>query len=145
MFHVHTPTRKQSIKRLTRRSYKSLASTVVNSPSTSKSIMTEICRKIKVEMKDLSSDKHDSILRDTVEAVKHFHWETVMLELERKVPTLLTLLKHIVPQPAEQRPLICLVVSQLLKSRHRRMGLVQRAVSIMLYGNSSSKQVRIIM
>ena len=94
-------------------------------------------------MKHMSSDNHDSILRDAymVEALKHFDWERVRMEL-KKLPILLTLLKQIVPWPAEQKPLLCLVVSQLLKSRHQRLGLVQRAVSIMLYGNSSSKQVR---
>ena len=92
----------------------------------------------------MSSDESDSILRDayTVEALKHFDWERVMLELEKKLPTLLTLLKQIVPRPTEQRPLLCLVASQLLKSRHQRLGLVQQVVSIMLYGNGSSKQVR---
>ena len=104
----------------------------------------EVSRKIKAEMKHMSSDDYDSILRDsyTVEALKHFNWETVMLELEKKLPILLTILKQIVPRPTEQRPLLCLVASQLLKSRHQRLGLVQRAVSIMLYGNGSSKQVR---
>ena len=38
--------------------------------------------------------------------------------------------------------LVLIVASQLLKSRHQWLGLVQQAVSIMLYGNSSSKQVR---
>ena len=32
--------------------------------------------KIKAEMKGFSSDRFDSILRDTVEPVKHFHWDS---------------------------------------------------------------------
>ena len=144
MFHIRTPARKQGIKRLARRNYKSMASTLVNSPAMCKFILTEVSRKIKREMKDLSSNKHDSLLSDTVEAVKHFHWETVALELEDKMPTLLILLKQLLPRPMEQKPLLCLLASQLLKSRHQRMGLVQRAVSVMLYGNGSSKEVRSI-
>ena len=43
--------------------------------------MSKIASKIKEEMKVVSSGAHDSILRDSVEAEKYFHWETVRLEL----------------------------------------------------------------
>ena len=118
-----------------------MASTVVNSPRMSKSIIAEIATKIKSEMKALSSDAQDSILRDSVEAVKHFHWETVMLELLHNTPTLMSLLSQLVRRPAVQKPLLCFLASQLLKSRHHHMGLVQRAVSVMMYGNGTAKQV----
>ena len=92
-------------------------------------------------MKDLSSDSCDSILRDTVEGVKQFSWETVKIELNRNVPTLMSLLSQLIPTPENRTPLICMIASQLLKCRHQRLCLVQRAVSIMLYGNGTSKQV----
>ena len=110
----------------------------------SKSIISEVATKIKSEMKDLSSDAHDSILRDSMEAVKHFHWDTVMLELLDKIPTLMSLLSQLVRRPAEQKPLLCFLASQLLKSRHQHMGLVQRAVSVMMYGNGTAKQVHLV-
>ena len=46
-------------------------------------------------MEHMSSDEHDSILKDayTVEALKHFKWETVMLELKKQLLIPLTLLK----------------------------------------------------
>ena len=47
------------------------------------SVLLEISRKIKKEMKDLSSDDRDSVLRDAVEAVKRFNWTTVMMEYEK--------------------------------------------------------------
>ena len=99
MFHVRTPVRKQGIKRLVHRNYRSLASTMMSSVEIVKPIFMEVSRKIKVEMKHMSSDDHDSILRDayTVEALKHFDWERVMMKLEKKLPILLTLLKQIVP------------------------------------------------
>lgn len=115
---------------------------MVNTPPSSTSTIVEMARKIRAEMKRLSSDVHDSILRDTVTAVKQFHWDTVMLEYEKMLPTLVMLLRNLIPKPMNKKPLICFVASLLLKSRHQRMGLVQRAVSIMLYGNGSSKQVR---
>lgn len=114
---------------------------VVNSPSTFKSLISQLALKIKREMKDLSSDSNDSILRDTMEAVKLFSWETVKLELFKKVPTLMSLLSRLVNRPAERTPLLCLIASQLLKCRHQRLCLVQRAVSVMLYGNGTAKQV----
>lgn len=118
-----------------------MASTLVNSPRTSESVITNISLRIKREMKAISSDAQDSVLRDTIEALKHFSWETVWLELNQNIPTLMSLLSQLIPNPTEHKPLLCFVASQLLKSRHQRMGLVQRAISIMLYGHGTAKQV----
>lgn len=118
-----------------------MAASVVNSPTMRASVITKLAAKIRAEMKVLSSKDHDSILRDTIEAVKHFHWDTVMLELLRRVPTLMSLLKQLVRRSHEKKPLLCFVASQLLKAHNQHMGLVQRAVSIMLFGNGTSKQV----
>ena len=143
MFNVKTPSRKHCIKSLARRSYKSLASTVLSSQHSLKPLLLEVSRKIRREMRVLSSDAHDSVLRDSVEAVKRFSWDTVFLEYEKMVPTLLTLLKNLIPRSTLKKPLLCLVVSMILKSRHQRMGLVQKVVSVMMFGNGSSKQVRL--
>ena len=94
-------------------------------------------------MRQLASEEHDSILRDTVEGIKHFSWDTITLELQRKVPTLMQLLRLLVKKPAISKPFISCLASQLVKDRHPKLGLMQRAVSVMLYGNGSSKQVRI--
>ena len=92
-------------------------------------------------MQSICLDAHDSILRDCVEAVKHFHWETVMLELLQNVPTLMRLLSMMIRRLAERKPLICILASQLLMTWHKHMALVQRAVSVMLYGIGTAKQV----
>ena len=63
-----------------------------------------------------------------------------MFEMEKMIPILISIFKHLVPSPSQNKPLVALIASQLLKERHQRMGLVQR-VSVMLYGNGSSKQV----
>lgn len=89
----------------------------------------------------MSSDSHDSILRDRLEAVKHFAWDTVYLEYCKMIPTLIMFLENFIPKPSSKRMLICFVASILLKCRHQRMSLVQRAISIMLYGNGSTKKV----
>ena len=111
---------------------------MVNTPATSGRIICQVAQKIKTEMKHISSDAHDAILRDNVEAVKYFHWDTVMLELQT---TLITLLQKLVPRPLEKKQLICTLALQLLKSRNQRMGLLQRAVSVMLYRNYCTRQV----
>ena len=118
-----------------------MASAIAGSPRISKSIISEVSMKIKSEMKDISSKRHDSILRDTIEAVKRFHWDTIWLELQQKMPTLMSLLSQLVRHPVKQKPLLCLLASQLLKGRHQHMGLVQRAVSVMMYGQGTAKQV----
>ena len=66
---IRTPSRKAGIKGTARRSYKTLASTIAKSPKMLASMLKEVCGAIKVEMKQLSSDKHDSVLRDNIEAV----------------------------------------------------------------------------
>ena len=146
IYNIATPSRKRCIRWITCRTYQSMASAVTSSPRMLQPIVTQIATKIKLEMKDISSQAHDSILRDSVEAVKYFHWETVMLELQRKMSTLtcMSLLSLLVQQPAEKKPLLCFLASQLLKTRHPHMGLVQRAVSVMMYVNGTAKQVHFI-
>ena len=136
-----TPARKHSVKRLARRSYKSLVSSMVKCSSTSTRVVSEVAQKIKAEMKDISSEHHDSILLDTLEAVKNFSWESVLLELQEMMPTLMHLLMKLVTNLSKKKPLLCLLASQLLKQRYPKLGLVQRAISVLLYGNGTSKQV----
>ena len=130
-----TPIHKQGIKRLARKNYKSLATMMLESSDSLKSTVTGMGTEFWLQ---LSSDSHDSIIRDDVESVKMFHWETVMIEYKKIIPTLIMLIECLVDKLEESKPFICFVAS---KSRHQRMGLVQRAISIMLYGNGCTKQV----
>ena len=79
---------------------------------------------INQEIQKLKSLSHDSILKDWYEAVKHFSWETVWVELTTNVPTLMKILSALVPNPDDNKPTLCLVVSMLLKKRVAQMGLV---------------------
>lgn len=139
---MNTPVRKCTAKRLAHRSYKSLASSLMKSSSTSTDMVSEVAKKIKAEMKGISSQRHDSILLDTIESVKNFSWERVLLELQSMMPTLIHLLMKLVTNPTKKKPLLCMLASQLLKQRHPQLGLVQRAMSVLLYGNGTNKQVR---
>ena len=140
-YNIKTPSRKSAIKRLARKTYKATATTMLSTPLMSQPILLQLALKIRNEMKEISSTSYDSILRDTVEAVKNFSWETVRLELLQKVPTLMTILSHLIGKSPKQHPLLCLIGSMILKSRHQHMGLVQRAMSVMMYGYGTSKQV----
>ena len=139
-FNINTPRRRHIIKRTVRRFHTALASDMVKSPSTSSQVVSKVALKIREEMKALSSNQHDSILRPkyTVEALKYFEWERIWLELSANLPTLTSLLELIVKK---NKPLICLISSQLLKCRHPQLGLAQRAVSIMLHAHDTQKQV----
>ena len=90
-------------------------------------------------MNDIATSKDDSILRDTVEAVKHFSWDTVTIELQMKTPTLMQLLRSLVRNPAKSKPFIDSIACQLLKDNHPKLGLMQRAVSVLFYANGTSR------
>ena len=94
-------------------------------------------------MNEICSTNHYSILRDSYEAVKRFSWESIWLEYQAKVPTHFALLTGLLPK-AEKR-FIAFVVSLLLKRRCKHMSLVQRVISLVLYGNAAKKQVGVTM
>ena len=107
-----------------------------------KSTISTVARAVQEELKVLCSTNHDSILRDSIEAVKHFSWETVWLELCKMLPTLMSLLMELVRHPTDNKPFLCLLASMLLKKkRSPGLGLVQRAITVALYGNGAHKAV----
>ena len=141
VFKVRTPSRKAAIKQYARRCYHAVAATTVKSAPTSSKVLREIALRIKREMNELATVEHHSILQDNVEAVKHFSWETVILELRRKVPTLMHLLAMLVKKTSESSAFMASLACQILKDQHPKLGLMQRAVSVMLYSYGTSKQV----
>lgn len=102
-YSISTPSRKKCVKKIARKNYVSMASTFVNSLTTAKAVVSKLAIKIKNEMRNISSSTHDSILRDCNEAVRRFHWDTVMCELVRKTPTLMSLLIQLVGKPTEEK------------------------------------------
>ena len=104
-YKVSTPSRKRNITRLVRKNYVSMASALINSPTTGQNIVKKLALKIREDMKAICSDSHNSILRDSVEKVKQFSWETVRLELVQKMPTLMILLFQLVGRAKDRSPL----------------------------------------
>ncbi len=82
------------------------ATDAVKNEATSEKDLREVGLIVKKEMKDPASVQSDSILQDTVEAVKHFSWETIIFELQSKVPTLIKLLQYLVKKPKNSKPFV---------------------------------------
>lgn len=118
-----------------------MSSGLVNSSDTHEHIISQIGVKIKSEMKALSSMVHNSILRNSDDAIKSFNWDIVLHELLSNLPTFMSLLTNLIPKAMKSKPLLCILASQILKSRHPYMGLVQRVLSVMLYGHGTAKMV----
>ena len=144
-----TSSQKAGIKQYARCCYQVVAATAAMSvPEVWKKIMREDARTIRREMEHLTSVDHasvdhasvdhNSILRDTTEAVKYFSWETIALELKKKVPTLMSLLCSLVRN--KSLPFMSSLACQLIKDHQPKLGLMQRAVSVLLYGNEQACQ-----
>ena len=139
---IDSPWTKQNVKRIARRSYISLSSSIVSCSRTSDMVLIEVARCIRRGMKAICSERHDSVLRDTYEGVKRFSWKTVWLELLKNMPTLVKLLVAILSKRKRSNDVISsLIVCMILKQRLGKMALVQRVISILLYGNVCHKQV----
>ena len=138
---VTSPWGRKNVKRIVRKNYASLSSCLVSSPRTSDHVISNICQTIHKETKRICSISHDSILRDTHEAVKSFSWQTVFLELKNNMPTLMKISGALIPDHKSNKSVICLIACMILKKRLGKMSLVQRAISILLYSNGCSKQV----
>ena len=104
----------------------------------SQPLLSAVAKKIRNEMSSLCSPKSSSILRDNHEALKHLSWKTLWLEFLLKVPSLVQLLRQLLPK-ADMK-LLCFVVSIILKKRCIR-ACILRVISVMLYGNATRKQV----
>ena len=119
-----------------------MAATAISAkPAITNAVILSMSKRILKEIKQLCSLNRCSLLRDDVEAVKNFSWETVWGEMTRDLPTFVFLLQRLIKHPADHKPLICLIISMILKQRSPKVSLVQRAISVFLYGNGTSKVV----
>ena len=83
-------------------------------------------------MKEICSQTYNSILGDSNEAVKHFSWNCY-----RKCLLYLTCLHAWLKIQTSQ------IISMILKEQLSHMCLVQRGMSVLMYGNGTNKQVRV--
>ena len=137
-----TPTRKGAIVSLSKRNYRAAAKKVATSEKTSEHVISVITQQMREEMKEICSKKHNSMLRDSHEAVKMFSWETIWLELEAKLPIMFNFFQKLLPKA--EKKFLAFLMSLILKKRCKHMSLVQRAISVVLYGNAAKKQVFVL-
>ena len=115
------------------------ANKLLNLEMTPKESACNFAQLLMGEIKDLCH--LDSIFHNTSSAIHNFSWGIVWNELQSKTPTLLQFYRHMFR--GASKPLICFAISLVLKWRSDGMGLVQRVISCLMYGNGCSKQVRI--
>jgi hypothetical protein len=115
----------------------------MSSAATSDMVIKQLVRTIRNEMNEICSDDHDSIIKDTYDGIQYFKWDRLFFELARKMPTLMKFLLALIQGKNDSKRvcLVCCVASMLLKQRYSKMALLQRAVSVLLYGNGTSKKV----
>ena len=113
-----TPTREEAAIKLARKSYPS----------------------VKEEVKVICSDKTNSKLKS--DDVTNFSWDSIWSELLMYMPRLAIFLKEILPDSSnDNRRVICLIISMILKYRYPKMSLVQKVISMYVFGNSVHKKV----
>ena len=79
------------------------------------------------------------MLRGQDEQLKSFSWESLLVEFEQKVPTLILMLRYLLPKADGK--LLSFIVAIILKRHCKHMSLVQRVISVVLYGNAIQKEV----
>ena len=101
--------------------------------------INSLTQQIRDEMPGLCSLLRPSILRDSQGAVKNFNWQALVSEFSSRIPTLVLVLKKVLPKANDK--FIAFIIAMILKKRCKDMFLVQKVVSVLLYGNGTSKQV----
>uniref|UniRef100_A0A1X7VIZ7 Uncharacterized protein n=1 Tax=Amphimedon queenslandica TaxID=400682 RepID=A0A1X7VIZ7_AMPQE len=84
---------------------------------------------VRKEMKDICSDSHDSIICDSNEGVRNFSCVSLLLLMMPGKDDGIRVM------------LLGVIVPMMLKKRYPKMALLQRALSVLLYGNGFSKEV----
>ena len=100
-----------------------------------------LATKINHEIDHVFSSKTDTLFKKKCN-VYGFSWEAVWHELEEHLPTFVSVLVNICDRGTLNKPLICMILSMILKQRYKNLTHVQGAISVLLYGNSAHKQVR---
>lgn len=124
---------------MARKSYPSLAKSVVETYL--KYTVDALANKVNEELSQICSSNTNSILKQHCDGT-NFSWERIWIELEQQLPTLHIFFTSIVKDVTSQKPLICMIISMILKHRYQKIAYVQGVISVLLYGNSTHKQVR---
>lgn len=108
-------------------------------------ILNKIGQVIRHEIKAMCSGSTNSVLQslDTND-LKKFSWDRVLRELKLHAPVLSDILFSCTKtrfQHRNQTGVVCFIASIMIKQRYRRMNLVQKIISLILYVGHCAKQV----
>jgi len=98
-----------------------------------------LAKKINREIDYVCSNQSNTIFDKDCDEVE-FSWDTMWDNIEKYLPTLLSLIVSICARKVN-RPMICMIVFMLLKQRFHKLSYLQQTISVMLYGNTVHKEV----
>lgn len=135
-------------KAIARKSYTTIARCIFKLPKVLSKLVKGISQLLVKEIKELCSDKFNSIMRESSEhALKHFSWQSIWGEAECKAPTLLEILvacfRYARSGKRHIKATICTVIAMMCKCRNKLMSQVQSVLSVLLHTSHVSKEVRI--
>jgi len=117
-----------------------MATSVVNKFSAES--ISALSKQINKEIDVVCSTKSDTIFSKDCDEID-FSWDRIWRDIEAYLPSLLSLLVSIKGENSEtvNKPLVCMIISMLLKHRFHELTFLQEVISVLLYGNSARKQV----
>ena len=109
-------------------------------------ILSHLSKLMKEELRQLLSDKHNSILQEKFQvAMEYFTWSSVWHEISTYAPFLVAVLRGVATtsssDPDNVKRIIGVCISILLKFRNPKMCHVQAVISLLMHIGHSSKQV----
>ena len=141
-YNLASPRRKQAVKRCVRGNLFSVNFATTSAEACNTAI-TSLKKKTAKEINQIRKLGKRSVFMDS-EALLHFSWDRIWLELKKYTPTLLHVISILVSESAQRcKPLVCSIASMALKQRYKQFSIVQRVISLLLYGNGTAKQVYI--
>ena len=103
--------------------------------------MKSVCGKVRKELQHLCSSSVNSMLTSEEKYISEFNWDVIWSEFSNHLPTLKSIFVAIINNSPTSKPIICLIISMILKRHNKKMSLVQRVMSLYFYGNGVNKQV----
>ena len=117
---------------------------LLSSGKTFETLMSSLEKLVAAELKGMYKT---SIFMHGKEALINFNWEMIWLELMKHCPVLMRMISIMLLDTNDRKPtnkaLICFIAAMVLKKRNRSLCLIQSAISLLLYGHGTSKQVQL--
>ncbi|XP_019862645.1 PREDICTED: uncharacterized protein LOC109591334 [Amphimedon queenslandica] len=128
-----------------RRSRMSIVNFVLKDKIMRRKVAIQIGKLIRKEMKVTCSVKEQSIFKDkSLSAINNFSWNSMVLDLKRTAPVMSSVLENSIDRGQKRKKVeiaMAVAASVLLHGHSERACLLQRAVSLLLYGCHAPKQL----